>query len=92
MRNYKKRVGSKLISITFVFAVILSSTSPVRANNSGAARSQAEIQLSSMSAEEKVGQLFLVTFNGPDTSAAAPIFDLIKDYHLGGVIKCINID
>lgn len=46
----------------------------------------AKMQLSSMSPEEKVGQLFLITFNGIDTSPASPIFDLISNYHIGGVI------
>jgi beta-N-acetylhexosaminidase len=45
-----------------------------------------EIQLDSLTPQEKVGQLFLITFNGSDTSAAAPIFDLIADYHISGVI------
>jgi beta-N-acetylhexosaminidase len=46
----------------------------------------ASYQLDDLTPEEKVGQLFLVTFNGSDTSAAAPIYDLIASYHLGGVI------
>jgi len=47
---------------------------------------KAETQLSSLTPAEKVGQLFLITFNGNDTSAASPIYDLIVDYHIGGVI------
>lgn len=43
-------------------------------------------QLASLTPEEKVGQLFLITFNGEDTSPASPIFDLISNYHIGGVI------
>lgn len=45
-----------------------------------------EFQFDNLSPEEKVGQLFLITFNGSDTSAAAPIFDLISNYHIGGVV------
>lgn len=41
--------------------------------------------LESMSPEERVGQLFLVTFTGTDTSADSQIYKLITDYHVGGV-------
>ncbi|HEX2697271.1 MAG TPA: glycoside hydrolase family 3 N-terminal domain-containing protein, partial [Anaerolineales bacterium] len=39
-----------------------------------------------MTPEERVGQLFLVTFNGTDTSAQSQIYDLITNHHIGGVI------
>ena len=43
-------------------------------------------QLEALTPEEKVGQLFLITFNGVDTSAASPVFDYITNHHIGGVI------
>ncbi|MFN8472915.1 MAG: glycoside hydrolase family 3 N-terminal domain-containing protein [Anaerolineae bacterium] len=39
-----------------------------------------------MSVEEKVGQLFLVTFQGNDVGAASDIAGLIRDYKVGGVV------
>jgi len=39
-----------------------------------------------MSPEERVGQLFLVTFTGTDTSEESQIYDLIANHHIGGVI------
>jgi beta-N-acetylhexosaminidase len=36
--------------------------------------------------EEKVGQLFLVTFTGTDVSEQSPIYDLIVNHHVGGVV------
>lgn len=42
--------------------------------------------LDSMSPEERVGQLFLVTFTGVDTSETSQIYDLIVNYHVGGVV------
>ena len=39
----------------------------------------------SMSPEESVGQLFLVTFTGTDTGDKSPIYDLIVNWHVGGV-------
>lgn len=42
--------------------------------------------LGTLTPEERVGQLFLVTFNGTDTGPESQIYDLITDYHIGGVI------
>lgn len=42
--------------------------------------------MDSMTPEERIGQLFLVSFNGTDTSPASQIHDLIVRYHVGGVI------
>ena len=42
--------------------------------------------LTRLSAEEKVGQLFLVTVDGPSLQEDSPIRELIQNYHLGGVI------
>jgi len=71
-------------------SVILFSLSPLGfayANNTGdTSFRKAETLLASLTPEEKVGQLFLITFNGNDTSAASPIYDLIVNYHVSGVI------
>jgi beta-N-acetylhexosaminidase len=40
----------------------------------------------SLTPEERVGQLFLITFTGTDTSAESQIYDLIAKYHVGGVV------
>ncbi|HZU86972.1 MAG TPA: glycoside hydrolase family 3 N-terminal domain-containing protein, partial [Anaerolineaceae bacterium] len=42
--------------------------------------------LQTMTAEEKVGQLFLVTFNGRDIGPSSQIYDLVTRYHIGGVV------
>ena len=46
--------------------------------------------------EERVGQLFLVTFTGPEAAIAsatgAQIYNLIVNYHIGGVILKANND
>lgn len=46
----------------------------------------AQAVLASMTAEERVGQLFLVTFRGTDTSPESQIYDLIVNHHVGGVV------
>ena len=47
---------------------------------------QARALLQSLTPEERVGQLFLVEFQGQATDAAAAIFDLIARHHVSGVI------
>jgi beta-N-acetylhexosaminidase len=42
--------------------------------------------LDRMSAADKVGQLFLVTFEGSDVSAASDIAVLVRDFGVGGVV------
>lgn len=49
-------------------------------------RDLAEELLSEMTPEQKVGQLFLVTFKGASPNDEDPIFGLIRDHHIGGVV------
>ncbi len=48
--------------------------------------------LESLSPEERIGQLFLVSFNGTDTDAESQIYDLIANYHIGGVVLMAQND
>jgi beta-N-acetylhexosaminidase len=45
-----------------------------------------------MSPAERVGQLFLVTFNGTDTGITSQIHDLITRHHIGGVVLLSSND
>ena len=45
-----------------------------------------------MDARDRVGQLFLVTFYGNTAGIGAPIADLIRDYHIGGVALLASND
>jgi beta-N-acetylhexosaminidase len=47
---------------------------------------QVEVLLSTMTIEERVGQLFLVTFVGNDPSPGSDIARLIRQDHVGGVV------
>lgn len=51
-----------------------------------------EAVLNSMTPEERVGQLFLVTFNGTDTSEVSQVYDLITQNHVGGVVLLAQND
>ncbi len=42
--------------------------------------------LSKMTPEERIGQLFLVSFTGTDVGPTSPIHDLIANHHVGGVV------
>lgn len=48
--------------------------------------SDAQILLNSMSVDERIGQLFLVTFEGDSISEESSITDLILNYNIGGVV------
>lgn len=53
---------------------------------------QAKLLLSELTPEERVGQLFLVTFNGANISPDLPIYTLINDHHIGGVVLLAKKD
>ena len=48
--------------------------------------SQGQVLLANMTAEERVGQLFLVSFTGMNVDPESQIYDLIANHHIGGVI------
>lgn len=53
--------------------------------NSAAHLKAAEL-LARLSPEERVGQLFLITFDGRDIGQDSTIYDLITNYHIGGAV------
>ncbi|HKY52774.1 MAG TPA: glycoside hydrolase family 3 N-terminal domain-containing protein, partial [Anaerolineales bacterium] len=54
--------------------------------------SKIQAVLDTMTPEERVGQLFLVTFQGTDTSEESQIRDLISNHHVGGVVLLAEND
>jgi beta-N-acetylhexosaminidase len=50
------------------------------------AKSKATQLLQKMTPEEKVGQLFLVSFKGMDVTTSSQIYDLVVNKHVGGVV------
>ncbi len=60
---------------------------PSRAQiSSNEAEARARELLAQLTPEEKIGQLFLVTFQGRDVGPNTPIYTLITRYHVGGVV------
>lgn len=56
------------------------------------AQEKARQLLESLTPEERVGQLFLVTFNGTEAGPGTPIYELITRYHIGGVVLLAEND
>lgn len=76
-----------LVTLVFCLTLILPSN-PVTAETPTpfAERTLAKTLLSTMSPEEKVGQLFMVTFTGTDITETSQIYDLIVNRHVGGIM------
>ena len=64
---------------------LLVSLMPLRSSSAQEEDAVAQL-MDGMSSAAKVGQLFLVTFPGTDITEDALITDLIRDYHIGGVV------
>lgn len=56
------------------------------------ASAKAQALLEKMTPEEKVGQLFLVTFQGNNIQTNSDIYDLINNYYVGGVMLLAGND
>jgi beta-N-acetylhexosaminidase len=73
------------LALLILLASILKPTPVVQAETQFQT-SEAQALLASMTPEERVGQLFLVTFQGTDTHDQTEIYDLIANHHVGGVV------
>lgn len=78
-----------LLALTFIASLI--APFPV-AGAQSASPAMVQAVLASMTPEERVGQLFLVTFQGTDTNPESEIYDLIANRHVGGVVLLAEND
>jgi beta-N-acetylhexosaminidase len=80
----------RLLHGIFVFVVSLSSLLMVARWQSTVAQTKEPdpvlALMDEMTIEEKVGQVFLVTFIGQDIGPESDIVNLITEYHIGGVV------
>lgn len=77
-------IPARLLSVLVLISLLASLLSPAAVFAQGSdPASQLMLRLTP---EEKVGQLFLVTFTGTDVSEQSPIYDLIINHHIGGVV------
>jgi beta-N-acetylhexosaminidase len=87
--NTRDRLHRLLLSMLTLVILILSSFLPsARAQEEELSPLAARVEqlLAQMTPEEKVGQLFLVTFVGSDMSPTSDIARLIQVYRVGGVV------
>jgi beta-N-acetylhexosaminidase len=68
------------LSICLFLSALVSAFSPLPQGDT------AESLLAQMTSEERVGQLFLLTFEGSNLQADDPILALIRDSHISGVV------
>jgi beta-N-acetylhexosaminidase len=80
-----RRLPLVVLNCILIAALASASIAPAQAQDGGEDAFIADL-FSLMSSEEKIGQLFVVAFDGTDTSDASGIADLILNYHVGGVI------
>ena len=81
------RIFSNLLLVLAIWLTALSPVVGVQAYFSSQALDQkAKDILDLMTPEERVGQLFLITFKGRDVSETSSIYDLIVNKHIGGVV------
>lgn len=80
----------RILLVSGLFLAQFQPLSPAKAApqpQSASPEDRAQALLSSLTtAEEKVGQLFLVNFQGTEAGTDSQIYDLIVNHHVGGVI------
>ncbi len=69
--------------VAFYYPANVRATGTTQTNDPAA---KALEMLANMTPEERVGQLFLVTFTGATANPDSQIIDLIANYHVGGVV------
>jgi beta-N-acetylhexosaminidase len=81
----------RFLSISLLVSLLLSFSPTAALGASDSFQSSdpgesAHQMLATMTPEERVGQLFLVTFTGSTADQNSQIYDLITSYHIGGVV------
>jgi beta-N-acetylhexosaminidase len=80
----RRWLAARLWAVLVLVALLTSTTAPALVSAQGS--DPAALLLRRLTPEEKVGQLFLVSLTGMDVSDKTPIYDLIVNYHIGGVV------
>jgi beta-N-acetylhexosaminidase len=86
---YLKGILSRMRRMTLIallIFVVLSSAAPVFARNDAPSLVRAAQILETLTPEEKVGQLFIVSVEGSLPTPDNVIFRLISDHHISGVV------
>jgi hypothetical protein len=84
MKTTLMKLLSSALCLVLVLPVAVGHAKTLSQTNPSRERAQA--LLDSLTAEERVGQLFLITFTGTDIGQDSQMYDLIVNRHIGGVI------
>ncbi len=76
----------RLLLLAVALAMLVQPLLLVFPANPVLAQSDVEALMAEMTPAEKVGQLFLITFDGSEIAPGGPVAELIQDYHIGGVV------
>jgi beta-N-acetylhexosaminidase len=74
------------LALLLIAGLLLGGNARVSGQDIPAYDQQVETLLAAMSPAERVGQLFLVTFQGDRVTDQSAIADLVANYHIGGVV------
>lgn len=85
-----RRLFSWLMLVLSLFSLF--PPCPAAAQQSDPTVEAARLLLAQMTPEERVGQLFLVTFVGTSVAEDSQIYDLITRHHVGGVVLLASHD
>src|SRR5215211_806222 len=88
------KVSHLLLRALLLLTFISSLSGPLPATRVQAQSTSTDVRkvLDAMTPEERVGQLFLVTFQGTNTNSESQIYDLIANHHVGGVVLLAEND
>lgn len=82
----------KLLLLAFALGLLMQPLAMIFPANPVIAQSSIDTLMAEMTPAEKVGQLFLITFDGREISPESPLAQLIRDYHIGGVVLSSSHD
>lgn len=82
----------RLINILLCLGIFVGVASTSLVNASPARQTDVDSIMAMMTPGEKVGQLFLITFDGTSLGVETEIYDLITNYNIGGVVLTAERD
>lgn len=82
----------RLLLLAFALALLLQPLASIFSTNPVIAQSNVDALMAEMTPTEKVGQLFLITFDGREVPFDGPLAELIQDYRVGGVVLSSSHD
>ena len=83
LRRFPAVLALICLLLSFIPSALVRASTDAQASDPLAS---AKRMLAKMTTEERVGQLFLVTFNGSTADQESQVYSLIHDYHVGGVV------